>query len=171
MRANWQLCTKKWPAFGHYPLGRMLSREHSDAREACDDPSFAARLQFPAAARNRAMPLPVAGEGIAGLLQRSENRRNSVSPNNSPGTAKRNPAMPLPVADEGIAGLLQRSENRRSSVSPNDSPGTAKRVAEGEWLSSPFRGCVYVTLLSCRHFLRAFRSILSMALRSSLTAE
>ena len=85
------------------------------------------------AKRNPAMPLPVADEGIAGLLQRSENRRSSVSPNDSPGTAKRNPAMPLPVADEGIAGLLQRSENRRSSVSPNDSPGTAKRVAEGEW--------------------------------------
>ena len=39
--------------------------------------------------RNPAMPLPVAEEGIAGLLQRSENRRNSVSPNDSPGTAKR----------------------------------------------------------------------------------
>ncbi|MBQ6317212.1 MAG: hypothetical protein IJI13_06795, partial [Oscillospiraceae bacterium] len=36
-----------------------------------------------------AMPLPVADEGIAGFLQRSENRRNSVSPNDSPGTAKR----------------------------------------------------------------------------------
>ena len=35
------------------------------------------------------MPLPVAEEGIAGFLQRSENRRNSVSPNDSPGTAKR----------------------------------------------------------------------------------
>ena len=35
------------------------------------------------------MPLPVAEEGIAGLLQRSENRRNSVSPNDSPGTARR----------------------------------------------------------------------------------
>ena len=32
---------------------------------------------------------PVAEEGIAGLLQRSENRRNSVSPNDSPGTARR----------------------------------------------------------------------------------
>ena len=41
------------------------------------------------AVRNTAMPLPVADEGIAGLLQRSENRRNSVSPNDSPGTAKR----------------------------------------------------------------------------------
>ena len=40
-------------------------------------------------ARDRAMPLPVAEEGIAGFLQRSENRRNSVSPNDSPGTAKR----------------------------------------------------------------------------------
>ena len=35
------------------------------------------------------MPLPVAEEGIAGFLQRSENRRNSVSPNDSSGTAKR----------------------------------------------------------------------------------
>ena len=35
------------------------------------------------------MPLPVADEGIAGFLQRSENRRNSVSPNDSPGTARR----------------------------------------------------------------------------------
>ena len=35
------------------------------------------------------MPLPVAEEGIAGFLQRSENRRISVSPNDSPGTAKR----------------------------------------------------------------------------------
>ena len=41
------------------------------------------------AVRNTAMPLPVADEGIAGLLQRSENRRNNVSPNDSPGTAKR----------------------------------------------------------------------------------
>ena len=73
------------------------------------------------------MPLPVADEGIAGFLQRSENRRNSVSPNDSPGTAKRNRAMPLPVAEEGIAGFLQRSENRRNSVSPSDSPGTARR--------------------------------------------
>ena len=35
------------------------------------------------------MPLPVADEGIAGFLQRSENRRKSVSPNDSPGTARR----------------------------------------------------------------------------------
>ena len=35
------------------------------------------------------MPLPVAEKGIAGFLQRSENRRNGVSPNDSPGTAKR----------------------------------------------------------------------------------
>ena len=38
---------------------------------------------------NPAMPLPVADEGIAGFLQQSENRRNSVSPNDSPGTARR----------------------------------------------------------------------------------
>ena len=37
----------------------------------------------------RVFVLPVAEEGIAGNLQRSENRRNSVSPNDSPGTAKR----------------------------------------------------------------------------------
>ena len=41
------------------------------------------------AKRNPAMPLPVAEVGIAGLLQRSENRKNSVSPNDSPGIAKR----------------------------------------------------------------------------------
>ena len=41
------------------------------------------------AKRNPAMPLPVADEGIAGLLQRSENRRSSVNPNDSPRTAKR----------------------------------------------------------------------------------
>ena len=35
------------------------------------------------------MPLPGAEEGIAGLLQRAENRRIIVSPNDSPGTAKR----------------------------------------------------------------------------------
>ena len=32
------------------------------------------------------MPLPAADEGIAGNLQRSENRRNSVSQNDCPGT-------------------------------------------------------------------------------------
>ena len=41
------------------------------------------------AMRNPAMPLPVAEEGIAGNLQRSENRKNNVSPNDSPGIAKR----------------------------------------------------------------------------------
>ena len=43
---------------------------------------------------DRAMPLPVADEGIAGFLQRSENRRNSVSPNDSPGTARRKQRKP-----------------------------------------------------------------------------
>ena len=47
------------------------------------------------------LPLPVAEEGIAGLLQRSENRRNSVSPNDSPGTAtrpRRGSGRPAPSA-------------------------------------------------------------------------
>ena len=48
------------------------------------------------AVRNPAMPLPVAEVGIAGLLQRSENRRNSVSPNDSPGIAKRIAESPHP---------------------------------------------------------------------------
>nr|MBQ4455478.1 hypothetical protein [Clostridia bacterium] len=50
---------------------------------------IASVFHFCPAAWNRAMPLPVADEGIAGFLQRSENRRISVSPNDSPGTARR----------------------------------------------------------------------------------
>ena len=49
------------------------------------------------------MPLPVADEGIARFLQRSENRRNSASPNDSPGTAKRKEELSAPAADPAAA--------------------------------------------------------------------
>ena len=61
------------------------------------------------------MPLPVAEKGIAGLLQRSENRRNSVSPNDSPGTAKRivegslHRGFPRPQVDSLLLSLFLAS--------------------------------------------------------------
>ena len=69
-----------------------------------------ARLQIPAAARNRAMPLPVADEGVAGLLQRSENRRNSVSPNDSPGTARRKTSLYLAPASHRRAYFVSMNQ-------------------------------------------------------------
>ena len=70
-------CTALLEGLRHFPL--FLA--------AAGCPSGAETV--PCRARNRAMPLPVADEGIAGFLQRSENRRKSVSPNDSPGTARR----------------------------------------------------------------------------------
>ncbi len=64
------------------------------------------------AVRNPAMPLPVAEEGIAGNLQRSENRRNSVSPNDSPGTAKR---------------VVEGFSSQRLSATAGRSPGACRR--------------------------------------------
>ena len=100
-------------AVGFYnfqPLPLPYRREHNDARETRDDPSLllqiapqSLRPQAPFPSWNRAMPLPMAEEGIAGLLQRSENRRISVSPNDSPGTAKRRRWI-CPISREGKDG-------------------------------------------------------------------